>query len=76
MIHWEDWLKDKCKQKGWKCHTRCRYLKGHEDNKALAKHEVDGWLARDGDLGNMHRSVGQNKYKVVFFKYIDKERSE
>ena len=52
----------------------------HGDKEAeamtLAKHETNGWFARSGDLNNMHRSVGKDNYRVVFFKYVDDDEDE
>jgi len=64
---------------GKKCINETRVIKhtGSRDEKdteeTLKRHEVDGWFARRGDLCNMHRHVGNDEYRVVFFKYVDEE---
>lgn len=39
--------------------------------KALAPYEVDGWQGRASDLGNHHRSQGNDTYLVTFDRYVD-----
>ncbi len=48
---------------------------GDDPAEALAPFEVDGWKGRSGDLGNMHRHVG-NGYRVVFFRHVPTESEE
>lgn len=38
---------------------------------ALAPFEVDGWRGNPSDLGNMHRSLGDGQYRVLFARYVD-----
>jgi hypothetical protein len=46
--------------------------------KALRPFRVDGWFAREGDLGNSHLSVKYGKtfvdYRVTFYRYVNPPR--
>ena len=50
--------------------------------KALAPFEVDGWLARDMDIGNQHRRErdldrdGLKAYRVIFIRFIEPPKDE
>lgn len=42
----------------------------------LAPYEIDGWVARESDLGNGHRRTRDNAgYRVTFTRNVKKEES-
>ena len=43
---------------------------GDDKATAAAPHEVDGWKARLSALGNMHRRVTANTYRVTMDHYV------
>lgn len=51
-----------------------------ECNKLVEPFEIDGWMARGGDINNQHTWVrlkdGTEGHNVVFFRYVDKETGE
>ena len=40
----------------------------------LHEFEVDGWVSRQGDLGNSHRRAQDGSYTVVFFRHVPPEK--
>lgn len=46
------------------------FLGSQTKEKALELFEVDGWSGRAEDLGNHHKSKGDNKYEVVFVRWV------
>jgi hypothetical protein len=59
---------------GWKAENK---EEDHVTAENLHEFEVDGWRARKGDIGNMHRRhTNGDGYRVTFFRHVPPEESD